>query len=88
MQIRIKYHFYSSEKYEIFQPPFRSLCDISEAKYLFVCACMCVCVGVYVIVRVCVCVCVCVSRECVWNVPRVLLALPTFDDTDSLGSSP
>ena len=29
-----------------------------------------------------------VLRECIWNVPAVLLVLPAFDYTDSLGSSP
>ena len=27
-----------------------------------------------------------VLRECIWNAPVVLLDLPTFDDTGSLGS--
>ena len=29
-----------------------------------------------------------VLRECIWNVAAALLVLPTFDDTDSLGSFP
>ena len=29
-----------------------------------------------------------VLRECIWNASAVLLVLPTFDDTDSLGSPP
>ena len=29
-----------------------------------------------------------VLHECIWNTPAVLLVLPTFDDTGSLGSPP
>ena len=29
-----------------------------------------------------------VLRECLWNAPAVSLVLPTFDDTDPLGSPP
>ena len=29
-----------------------------------------------------------ILRECVWNAPAVLLVLPAFDDTGSLGSPP